>query len=180
MKPLAKEVLTLTQNEEVVLKTLDAGYWISPYGDLIPTKKNHITTVLEAPDKFGLSMKQIQDVYARHGEAVGTEGEARKEIILSLVQQGWIRVRSYTRRGDITWSINIKRLTDRVKDHITDFFQKIAELGTYMGSVVNIDSPTGVESFSPREIAEYALFKTDESHKDIKHKLRMVEDIRDM
>jgi hypothetical protein len=76
------------------------------------------------------------------------------------------------------WYINIKRLNKKVKDHITDFFQKLSKGTSYLGSEVNIDSPMGVERFSPKEIAEYALY--NEGFKGpVSNKLTIKESIND-
>lgn len=177
MKSLAKQVLEEVSVDKVN-ENVNAGYWISPYGEMFPVDQNHITTIITQPEKFGYSMDQIKDIFKKHKEKMGSEGKAREEIILGAIDKGWIRVRSYLRHGDIMWSINIKRLNKKVKDHITDFFQKLSKGTSYLGSEVNIDSPLGVERYSPEEITKYALY--NEGFKGpISNKLTIKESIHD-
>lgn len=84
---------------------------------------------------------------------MGMEGKAREKIILALVGRGWIRVRNYGNRG---WSLNVKRLSDRVKDSIYDFFEKLYPKGGY--DSVKIDSLTGVEQLSVNDILHFKLY----------------------
>lgn len=170
---LAQEVLKATGSS--LLENLHVGYWISPSGTAFPVSQNHIITVIEDPEKFGMTREEIEDAYKRHKEHIGQEGNAREEIIISLVDKGWIRVRSYRRGGDITWSVNINRLTKRVKDHITDFFQMLSKKAGYLGSEVYIDSPQGVDTYSPTDIAKYALY--NEGFNGPIEKLRFVESV---
>lgn len=174
MKPLAKQVLEVTKLN--IFENINAGYWISPSGNAFPVSSNHIVTVIADPEKFGYTREELESIHKKHKERLGQEGKAREEIILDLVAKGWIRVRSYRRGGDLTWSVNINRLTKRVKDHLTDFFQMLSKGTGYLGSEVYIDSPMGVETYSPQDIAKYALY--NEGFKGpVTHKLRFVESV---
>lgn len=95
------------------------GYWIAPSGDIIPVPKLHINMVLENPEKFRLTKKQIQEVYDKHKEPIGLEGKARAEIMSDLIREGWIRVR-YLPRSD-SFTVQLNKLTDRNKDHLYAF-----------------------------------------------------------
>jgi hypothetical protein len=63
------------------------AFFLSPSGDLIHVPQNHISTVVADPQKFGLTVEEIQTVYDRHGEQMGVEGEARKELLLRIVAE---------------------------------------------------------------------------------------------
>jgi len=154
--------MSQTLSEEVMAligETTGGGYWISPSGKAFRVSQNHIASVIKSPEKYGLTREAIEAIYDKHGEKIGREGKAREEIILGLVAKGWIRARNYLSRGDTSWTLNVSRLSNRVKEHITDFFQNLSKSGGYLGSTVRIDTPRGVTVFSPKEIAKYALFQ---------------------
>lgn len=102
------------------------AYWISPRGEVVDVSTNHIDVVIKNPSKFGLTLRKIQDIYERHGEQLGKEGNAREEIILDLVKQGWIRVRRYRNQG---YSINIGKMSKKVKDILYDWASKLLNTG---------------------------------------------------
>ena len=142
------------------------GFWVSPYGRAVRVSGNtHVADVIAHPDKYGMTLGQIEDIYKKHGEPVGQEGEAREEILVGLIRSGWIRVRNYGNRG---WSVNVARYSDKVKDLITEFFQKLygRELSY---DQVNIDHPLGVERTDVHDILNYKLFS--EGRKRLKKSL---------
>jgi len=102
------------------------AYWISRYGDVIEVGTNHIDTVIKNPKKFGYTSEDIQKIYDKYGEALGREGKAREEIILDLINKGWIRVRRYKNEG---YSINISRMTKKIKDTLYDWANKLLNTG---------------------------------------------------
>jgi len=65
-----------------------------------------------------LTKEEIQTVYDRHGEQMGVEGEARKELLLRIIADGWIRLRRYPNRH---WSITAPSLTPAVQEHLGDW-----------------------------------------------------------
>lgn len=99
--------------------TSTEGFWIAPSGDIIPVPKLHINMVLEHPEKFRLTKKQIQEVYEKHKEPVGLEGKARAEIMSDLIKEGWIRVRYFPRNDSFTVQLN--KLNERNKNHLYAF-----------------------------------------------------------
>jgi len=94
------------------------AFFISPYGDIIVSHEKHINIIISNPEKFGITTDYIIDTYKKYNEKIGTEGQAREEIILNLVNQGWIRLRYYRNQY---WTINIGRLSTKVKDYLYDF-----------------------------------------------------------
>ena len=84
--------------------------------------QNHISMLIADPEKFGLTAEKIQNAYFRYGERIGVEGEARKELLLKVVQQGWIRLRRYPNRH---WSITASSLTPAVREHLRDWAEKM-------------------------------------------------------
>jgi len=103
-----------------------AAYWISPKNEIVNVPTNHIDVVISNPETFGMTKDEIEVVYTKHGEPVGMEGEAREEIIRDLVKKNWIRVRQYRNQG---WSVNINRLSKKVKDNIFDLFNRLTTTG---------------------------------------------------
>lgn len=97
------------------------GYWVSPRGEAIRSGLNHIKSVINDPDLYGYTKADIQKIYKKYGEKLGTEGKAREEIIVDLVRRNWIRMRHYLGKGEFI-SLNVKQLNSRTADRITDFF----------------------------------------------------------
>jgi hypothetical protein len=98
--------------------TISVAFFLSSSGDLIHVPHNHISTVIADPEKFGLTKEEIQTVYDLHGERIGVEGAARKELLLKVITQGWIRLRRYPNRY---WSITAPCLTAGVHEHLRDW-----------------------------------------------------------
>jgi len=173
MKSLAKQVLEASSGK--LSESVVSGYWISPYGEVFPVDQNHINTIIENPGKFGYTGDEIKSIYKKHKEVIGSEGNAREEIILDAVRKGWIRVRCYK---NVTWTVNIHRLNKRVKDHITNFFQMISKSIPHISGEVSIDTSTGVEYYTPKDIANYALY--NEGFKGpVSNKITIKESIHD-
>ncbi len=53
----------------------------------------HIHYVINNPSIFDLDTSKIKSIYSLHDEPIGTEGEARKNILEIVMNKGWIRVR---------------------------------------------------------------------------------------
>jgi len=101
-----------------------AAFFISPKGDLIRVSDRHIRDVVSYPEKFGLTQNYIEDVHAKYGEKIGSEGDAREEILIKLVHKGWIRIREYYNKY---WSVQVPNMSRKVKEHLWDFAVKVVE-----------------------------------------------------
>lgn len=144
------------------------GYWISPSGEVISLKgkgaNHHVSAILENPMKFGFSEDTIKEIMAKYE---GNKSKSKEELVKTVVDRGWTRLRRYESWGGFTWTINIKRLNDRTRTFITDFFTDYAEKhGTtsysetpYMSDDVYIDSPEGKEHMSANDIIKFKLWK---------------------
>ena len=135
-----------------------SAYWISPQGEIIVIKgtsgSTHIDSVINNPETFGLTKSKIQDVYDMYGEKLGTEGKAREQIIRDLVDKGWIRVRKYRQQ----WSININRITKKIKDYIFDFAAKItSDEGLFGEKEKDLYMPVKVLSFHNDQMDSYTF-----------------------
>lgn len=106
--------------------------WISPRGEIMmDASGTHIGIVMKSPEKFGLNTGDLKKIYTKYSETFSpdVEGKAREEIIVGLVDQGFIRLRRYPNKF---WSINIKRLDKKVKDYLFDWANKVLDgLGSY-------------------------------------------------
>lgn len=180
---IAKQILTLTSSEQDLRRLQEsrfrAGFWISPHGKAIPVDKDHIRTVITRPEVFGLTLEEIQRIYDEEGESLYTEGDAREKIIVSLVTKGWIRVRNYSgkRSGDF-WSLNVARISDRIKERITDFFQDLFPNGGYDDVV--IDSLAGQKRMSVNDIVRFKLFQEGITKKDRSKTIQFFPSVHDL
>jgi hypothetical protein len=91
-----------------------SAYFIDPEGKIIHVGTSHIAKVISDPGRFGLTLYEIKQVYTRHGEPMGLEGNARSEIIIKLIENGWIRLRRYRDH----WKCNVNVLDDTKRQHI--------------------------------------------------------------
>jgi hypothetical protein len=86
---------------------LGNAYFIHPYGgQVIYVPHSHISLVISNPEKFQLNFDYIKTIYEKYGEKIGLEGRARREILLHLIDQGFIRIRKYKNH----WQVNVKDL----------------------------------------------------------------------
>jgi hypothetical protein len=86
---------------------MGVAFFISPADDIVRVPDNHIGVVIRGPEKFGLTLSEIEAAYIKYGERIGIEGEARREILLSVIQNGWIRGRGYRNY----WSVTARSFT---------------------------------------------------------------------
>jgi hypothetical protein len=91
------------------------AFFISPKGHLIHVPLNHISTVIADPQRFALTREEVDTVYKEYGERLGVEGEARKELLLRIIHQGWLRLRRYPNRH---WSVTAEDLIPAVQDRL--------------------------------------------------------------
>jgi hypothetical protein len=125
--------------------TISVAFFISSTGDLIHVPDSHIATVIRDPERFGLTPAEIETVYKKYGERVGVEGEARRELLLKVINHGWLRIRRYPNKY---WSVTAASLTPVVQDRLREWAEKMLsgvdgfkELDRYMP--VRISSSDG-------------------------------------
>ena len=101
---------------------MSIAYWISPDGEIIEVKKgNHIAEIIANPEKFGFTEEFIKFVFNNYNEKMGQEGKARKQLMIALFDNHWIRIRKYRE----FWSINVKKNTDKLNFYINQWAKKI-------------------------------------------------------
>jgi hypothetical protein len=131
------------------------AFFLSQTGDLIHVPDSHIATVIRDPERFGLTREEILAAYETHGEGMGTEGKARKEILLKLIEGGWIRIRRY--KG--YWSVNAHSFAPPVRKHLQGWVKEMLssadgfkEVDLYMP--VRISISEGEYLFTIKDLAE--------------------------
>ncbi|MBI5251792.1 MAG: hypothetical protein HY912_20050 [Desulfomonile tiedjei] len=102
--------------------TISAAFFLSPNGHLVHVPQNHISTVIAEPENFGLTREEIEALYREYGERVGVEGKARREILLKIIADGWIRIRRYPNKY---WSVTAASLIPLVQDRLREWAGKM-------------------------------------------------------
>ena len=74
------------------------GFW-TKNDEWITVSEDHVTAILEEPERFGMTRPAIDEIYAAQGENIGNEGRARDEVIRRAVENGWVRIRRYNNMG---------------------------------------------------------------------------------
>ena len=152
--------------------TMSIAFFISPEGFLVRVPLNHISTVIAEPDRFGLIQKEIQTAYDQHREKLWTEGEARKEILLKIIEQGWIRIRRYPNRH---WSLTAKDLSATTQERLRTWAEQMlsgingfkeadiympVKISTFEGESVCTIGDLADSSVPGRQDSPHSLFKT--------------------
>jgi hypothetical protein len=162
--------------------TGSVAYWISPRGEVLPVATNHIDIVIKNPKKFGYTTEKIQDIYDRYEERMGSEGDAREEIIIDLLKKGFIRIRRYKNQ----YSLNVGKMTKKVKDILFDWANKLLNTGIAGQKERDKYMPINIQGFTDhfnrsltiKEIAEDALFEGTETF-DTSNSVIIVESAED-
>jgi CRISPR/Cas system-associated endonuclease/helicase Cas3 len=146
------------------------GYWYK-HGKLIElVSGHHIDYILDNPEKFYLTKEGIIKTHEKYGDKLGQEGKARDEIILNVVEDGWIRIRHYVRPKDY-WSIQFDKFRFRESDlksliETLILKEKIMRKDDELHLIGFNDGYTGIYSFmqggAMKFLLEEKLIKTKE------------------
>ena len=119
------------------------AYWISPAGKILSVQvgKRHIDFIIQNPEQFGLTREEVEERYARHQEAMGREGTAREELILTSIKNGWIRIRRYAHPDH--WKINVLQLNENTRDILASWASGMMTQGASRYDDIRIDTPGG-------------------------------------
>jgi len=103
------------------------AYWILPSGEILEPSIYHIGSVIKKPSKFGMSTKELQDIFDKYNEPMSStaEGKAREHIMSRLLTKGYIRIRENVRGG---YSIQLNRLTPKVGDMLWEWANKESQI----------------------------------------------------
>jgi len=159
------------------------AYWISPRGEVLPVSTNHIDIIIKNPKKFGLTTEKIEKIYADHNERMGSEGDAREEIILELLKHNWIRIRRYRNQG---YSVNVDKMTKKIKDTLFDWANKLLNKGINGMKEGDKFIPVNILGFGDhflkrttiQKVADDVLYEAHESF-DINNSVVIVESAED-
>lgn len=105
-------------------KRADVGnaFWINPYGKILDIGHGkHITSMTQAPEKFGLSLDDIKSAHAKHGEPMGIEGKAREELIQDAMRRGFMHIRLYPGKF---WAVNVWDANRKTKKALSTWAEK--------------------------------------------------------
>lgn len=92
--------------------------WLNSSGNIIyNTGYNHMSSIIDEPELFGVTRKLISETFKRYKEKTGTEGKARDYIMKVVMKQGWIRIRN----NESYWIFETWNLTDEQKGSIYNF-----------------------------------------------------------
>jgi hypothetical protein len=108
-KKMDRGYFKIIRNKMIMPKRVLLGnaYFIHPCGgQVIYVPHSHISLVISNPEKFNLNFDYIKTIYEKYGEKIGLEGRARREILLHLIDRGFIRIRKYKNH----WKVNVKDL----------------------------------------------------------------------
>lgn len=140
-----------------IKNTFNVGLWLTPAGEYIKVQTNHVADIINNPSKFGVTSEFIKDLYDRHGEPLGVEGNAREELIKLVLQRGWVRIRNYRNY----WSVTVDRLSKKVTGNIrnwVDSFIKDGIMAKYEDIKVYEVIPDRMQTFDAINIVtKYAL-----------------------
>lgn len=135
-----------------------AGFWLSPRGDLVGTTSVHVKDIIQNPSKFGVTPNWIQGIYDKYDEPLGSEGDAREEIIQYVLTRGWIRIRRYTRPD--YWSVTVNTLDNKTKGIIESWVNAFHDQGIMgRGTDIRVLQIKGdrLKTFEVADILKYGL-----------------------
>lgn len=81
----------------------EVAFWLIR-DEVFEVATTHVRFVLDHPQLFGTTTEELRVAYRQYREKIGFEGRARRAIIRSAVDKGWIRIRHYARPEDY-WTI---------------------------------------------------------------------------
>ena len=101
--------------KQYITESITGAFFISPKGEIISTHQTHIQQVVTNPKKFGFTDEIIAHIYDFYNEPKGQEGKAREQILVSLLKQGWIRLR----RSKNFWTAQLQKLDMKSKNYLS-------------------------------------------------------------
>ena len=101
----------------IEMLTRQEGFWISPQGD-VEEIIEHLSAVESNPDKFGLHPAQYDEIMSEFSPPFE---EGRIEVIRTVLDNGWIRVRGY---GQQYIAFTVSELFPDTVARITSFLEE--------------------------------------------------------
>jgi len=114
-----------------------SAYWITPNGKILKPTQYHIGTVIDHPELFGMTDKQIKKIYDKHDEKISPflEGKAREEIMTMLLKKKFIRIRQKIMGSYI---IQLDKITPKINDYLWEWSNKESKQAQDKYADVNI------------------------------------------
>lgn len=101
------------------------AFFISPEGEVINVSDTqHIHVITDNPEKFGLSLEEIRGRYRKYNERMGIEGKAREEIIMDVIEKGWVHIRKKINKP---WIINAYEMNEITQNNLSVWAKNILE-----------------------------------------------------
>jgi hypothetical protein len=101
--------------------------WISPTGRTIPVEYLHITEIINSPELFGYTLAEIRIIHDKFNEPLGSEANARNEIMSDLIRKGWIRIRYVSKHDSWTVQLNGDSMREVPIDLIKNLFSALIQ-----------------------------------------------------
>lgn len=109
------------------MKTKQTGvYWISPTGNILTGFRWHSEKVLEKPEIFGLTDKQVDEIYKKYDEPKfdGSPsfpptpylGYAQGELLEKVIKNEWISINYYSNINK--YIVELNELSSAAKDYL--------------------------------------------------------------
>lgn len=114
----------VNRNKPVPTNKSNVGnaFWVNPYGEILDIGHGkHITSITQAPEKFGFTLDEIKDAHEKYGEPMGIEGKAREDLIKDAMQRGFIHIRLYPNKF---WAVNAWRFHKKIKQALSKWAEK--------------------------------------------------------
>lgn len=152
-------------------KLSSGAFWVSPQGKVRVVKSGnyHINDVIQNPDVFGWTKEEIDNLYDQHGEKIGQEGDARDNLMTSLLKDGWVRIRIRKNFYSIqVWDFNpntFTKLESFVSEAITDGING-QYASAYDEAKINALKSGRMKSLSFDEILKGYLYESEEKSID--------------
>ena len=148
------------------------AFFISPKGEFISSGVSHINMVTDNPKKFGLSPEYIRKTYEKHNEMMGIEGKARDEILIKIINSGWIHIR---RRPNKYWAVMIGRMSKKTQGFLYDWAVKILK-GVHGIKELNKDAKVKINSVTSNyskdiTVKEITQYRLQEAIEDLEYRL---------
>ena len=92
------------------------GFWVKEAEVFDITEDTHVGFIIKYPYRFNLTTDDIELLYGHYGEPLGSEKQAREDLVRIATSQGWVRIRHYMTPRDY-WSIQCDDTSKRRGGH---------------------------------------------------------------
>lgn len=157
----------------------DRASWISPSNKIYGVEISHIKSILDNPSIYGFKNKEeLLKLHKKYGEKIGFEGKAREEILLKLIEKGWVRCRYFDR--DAEWHVQASRINKSVVRKVMDWASQLIIKGEGLSSHKN--TPINLMGIKDGKVLSSSVGgavkgELEESLKKMKKGLSLVENL---